>query len=236
MKNQTKASPLSLSQLASIEVPGAKVSEKYVLVKSTDIIDILSPEFKFLNCTQWGTRNSTHTVDLELDGDTISFENSFDRSSALRFRLGSRLYIPLIQKQIHLGKNAEQLIESITESKQDIIQSIKDAKNLEIHLKNTNIPDFIKEELIELIFVRPLSNENFIELDLDIKGETFYKYIVGLEDAFVNGTYNVVVKVGKDKKSERIRKGWKLKDNLAPLKTQQKIYKYLKEQHPMIFI
>jgi len=234
---------MNLNELKKIEIQGENTSNKYVFLKSSDIVKALSPQFEFIEATQWNMKYSLHTVSLKmtnpLDGTTerIVFENSFNGSAAFRMRLDSNVFVPLnLERKIHIGKQASTLIEDFKHSKAEIINSINDAKNYVMYLKNTNIPKFIQTELEDLLFKKIKENDNFIELDIlepTHNAVNFHDYILDLVHVFVNGHYNVAIQ-GKTK--EKIRKGKKVGDNFESMRMQQKIFKYLKKSHPELEI
>ncbi len=231
--------PLSIETLSKLEVPGEKTSEKYVLLKSTEIIKALSPEFELVKIEQWGNAKCRHSVSLYNKENDIKivFDNAFDGRDAFRIRLDADLHIPLnFERQVHMGKPASDMIVHFKDSKSDLIQSAIDAREIYQKLKSTNIPQFIKEDLEDLVFGSIKRSKTFIELDYTKNVQnlnSFGEYLNGLVSAFMNGDYNVVVKT---KSGERVRAGRIPKNRYQGLEIQQKLHKYIKKELPLAFI
>ena len=229
---------LSYDELDALQVPDESVSDKYVLLKSTDIIDALSPEFEVQDIQQWNVTNSLHTVTLyNKENDlTIAFENAFSGKNAFYMRLSEDLHIPLnFGRQVHSGSPASTMVEHFQDAKLDIIQAAVDAKDVYQKLKTTNIPQFIKDDIEKLVFGHILPRKNFIAMIYDDQREhnTFAEYINFIINAQANSAF-VVEMSGKN--------GTTLKSVKVPLNKfdgvylQQKIYKYIKKELPMTFI
>jgi len=221
--------------LKSFEIPSPNVSEEYVFIPSSKIVDILEPEFKFKKCNLYTGTN--HTLFFEKDGINIAIENSYDKSHALRFRLYDYyFYIPLnFQKRIHRGKYAQNFIEDLKKNKENIIEAVQDAKNVVEKLKTTTISDEFKKKIEEVVFghltkkgykIRYNSKHNIFLNN----NSTFYYYISWIITEYVEGNYIILKPNGK------MRKGREIRNNFSILKLQQKIYKIIKENHPEVLI
>ena len=229
---------LNFKELKKIEIKGEDVSDKYVFLPSTEIANALFPEFSFDRATQWSSTNSLHTVELQGFEERIVFENSYNGKNAFRLRLASNVYAPIaFDKQIHLGHQAQDFLDNIKESKKDLMAAIEDAKGYVTYLKNTNIPQFIKDDIRDnVVFMWITKNKNFKAIELDEpthSANTFYDYIADIIQVHFTGSYTVYTESnGKSKK----RRGNTPSNRFEEIKLQQRIYKYLKKNHPELMI
>jgi len=231
----------SISELTSFENVSGNVSDKYVPIYTSEIIKILEPEFKFVSGEKYCNFNSQHSVFLENDtGDTIIITNSYDRTRAFSASLiADEIRIPLnLDKQIHLGSEAAALTENFKENKVEFFKAIEHAKDVIRNLKSTNIPDYIKEVVIEKVFAKPLARKGFLELDLTISDNyvTCFTFINSAITRYVNGEYNIALTSKTHVDGEVIRKGVKTNSRFIKLQITNEIYSYLKDEIPELFI
>lgn len=227
----------TIEQVASTEVVSDKVSEKYVPIFTTSIIDIMTPEFKFSHGIQYCKSTSLHTVYLTNGEDTIAVTNSYDRTSALRFSfMLDGLHIPLnLEYQKHIGQNASSLVEDLEAYKPAILEALELAKIAEKNLKATHIPESFKKVIKDEIFKDTMKNKNFVRLELNIgeSYDTFYKYIDTIVNRFNEGDYFVT---SFSNNGTKTRNGMKIKSRFRKLQVVNKINKLLLEEYPEIFV
>jgi len=143
----------TIKDIKMLEVPTG-VSEKYVPILTSKIIETLAPEFTFKLGVKFG-KDSKHYVDLiSKDNERIRIYNSFNGSLALRIYLVSEeIQFNLVDNDriIHRGEKARNASnkEFLTEIKDAIVNSIKNIKTLKTNLEKLEIN--LKSDLAEEI-------------------------------------------------------------------------------------
>jgi len=231
----------TVEELKNFEVVSDKVSDKYVPIFTSDIIEILSPEYVLDYGEKFSNSNTQHSVFLynKQDNSSIVISNSYDRSLAFSLHLISNsVRVPLdLDRQIHIGHNAASLVEGFKADKQEVFEAIEHAKDVIIKLRQTNIPDYVKEEVTSIVFADKIKQKRFIELDLIVseKYETCYSFINEVTSRYIKGEYNLVVTAANED-GEKIQKGRKLTNRFDKLKITNAVYKYLSKELPELFV
>jgi len=230
----------TIEELEAFEVIAGNVSEKYVPIYTSEIIKILEPEFKFVSGEKYYNFNSAHTVFLEnTDGTKIAISNSYDRTRAFSaFLVHDEIRIPLnLDRQIHLGGEAALLTENFRENKNEFFIAIEHAKRVVKNLQDTEIPEDLKEEIVDIVYAIPKGRKAFIELDLIIADnyKSVYSFINTCISRYISGEYNLVLEA-KNKDGELIRKGSKLTSRFVKLQVTNAIYTHLFKTMPELFI
>jgi hypothetical protein len=225
----------TLDGLINLERVSNKVSEKYVPIYTTDIIESLEPEFKFSHAYKLnnGTAHAAILVTFRFneDGDNILIENSYDRTRAFRLSfLKNSFIIPLdLDKVVHIGDRAKDIETHFAENKENILEALKNAKEIVHYLQVTKIPKKIKNDIKNIVFENQIKSGKEIDITIASSYDSIFTYTETLIDRFVNGEYHTI-------KDGKVRKGRKVKSNFRKLQLTNKIYKYLKETYKHIFI
>ena len=231
----------TIEELKAFETVTGNVSKKYVPIYTSEIIEILAPEFHFVSGEKYYNFNSAHTVFLESEnGIKIAISNSFDRTRAFSaFLIADEVRIPLnLDRQIHLGQEAAALTENFKANKPEFFVAIEHATAIVRKLKTTNIPQYVKDEVQEIVFAATKKRKGFLELDLNIADnyDNCYTYINTCISRYVKGEYNVVIESKSHKDGEVIRKGVKLGSRFVKLQVTNEVYTYLSTEMPELFI
>ena len=240
--SKTKFATFStIEELKAFELVDTNVSDKYVPIYTSEIIEILEPEFKFVGGEKYYNFNSAHTVFLESEnGIRIAISNSFDRTRAFSaFLIADEIRIPLdLDRQIHLGSEAAALTENFRDNKPEFFVAIEHATAVVRKLKTTNIPQYVKDEVTEIVFAATKKRKGFIELDLNIADNynTCFTFINSCIYRYIKGEYNVVLESKSSLDGEVIRKGSKLSSRFVKLQLTNEVYSYLAEELPELFI
>jgi len=234
-----KLTTLNKEEVKLIEHVNENVSDKYVPIFTSELIDLLEPEFQFDSGMRVKQTETGHYVDLKKANDTIRIYNSFDRSMALRVHLVSDgISIPLgIDRLIHRGEKASNFQEEFKAAKQDILDAVIVAKTFKDHLDNTIATKEIAKAITESIFVmgsRKKDNKditdivNYADLLLD-QNISVSKYINISIRSYLKGEYNYTkndVKMsGKPKRSV-----------LGIIHLENRLVKTLEEKFPEYFL
>lgn len=227
---------LEKDKIKSIETISSKVSNKYIPILSSNIVDILSPEFIFIDCTRFTPSNSQHQIRLKFREDIISIINSYDGSKAFRMYLSSKnIQIPLnIDRQVHIGQYASSMEDSIKLNKQNLIDSIQLAHQVVDKLKNTPVHKSFEDQLLDVIFYSIKKRDGFQKISITQYGSHFnnmYDYINFYTSEYLSGNYVVsFIKRGKDS----FRKGRPIKSSFRKLAVMNDVYKYVIKNLPQI--
>lgn len=225
----------TIEKLKGFEKIDKKCSAKYVPIYSSRIIKNLSPEYSFTIGQKYTASRSTHAIYLQNeDNDTIQIENSYDRSRAFSLRfVDSNITIPLdLNRVIHTGFNAQNLVENLLEDKDELNTALEHAKTTVRYLKDTKIPKSFKKKVLEVVFEDKQKLKTTKEIDITIASSynTFYDYIDTVVGRYLEGQYLIVNQKGKT------RKGLRLKNRFKRLDVTNKVYKLLVQENPEIFI
>jgi hypothetical protein len=136
----------TVEDVKSIENVALKVSDRYVPIYTTDIIEALAPEFEFVTGYKFGRGKSTkHYVTLKnKDNDQIRIFNSFDASMAFRaYLVSDDIQFSLVDdnRVVHVGDKARSLgdKDAITDIKESIINAIPNMKLLSSKLQDVEV-------------------------------------------------------------------------------------------------
>jgi hypothetical protein len=228
----------SIEDLKKLEVVSSNVSEKYVPIYTSQIIEELSPEFEFVRATKYfpgGTRHEAvlRTTLFNENGDFILIENSYDRSRSFRLSfLNNGILIPLnLEKIVHRGENAQNLANDLLVNKDEVLAALENAKKIVAYFKSTKISKKLKKEIFEIVFEKHLEKRYEVDVTIADSYDTIFKYIETIVDRYINGEYFIA-----NKSTNKIRKGTKIKSRFTQMNLTNKIYKYLKDNFPAIFI
>lgn len=230
----------NINELKEIEKPSSYLSEVYVPIYSSRIIEYLEPEYTFIRAEKYYPGSTKHTVTLKnKDDDTIIFFNSYDgkRAFSMIFNYGN-ISIPLdIDKQVHKGENAKTIQNEIKINKQQIFDAIKYAKHIVNALKATKVREEDKKFIEDEVFKRIKKRENFISLEqfkTNRSTETFFDYIENTVDNYLEGNYHIVIKNAKNQEKNRV--GRRVKSKFERLEITNRVFKTLFKNRPDIFI
>ena len=149
---------LTEKTLRNIERPSANVSDKYVPIYTSHIVEALKPEFSFDYGYQFGKTSSKHYVQLKnKDQDVIRVYNSFDRTFALRiYFISDDLQFPLVDqgRVVHIGEKARN-VEDLKELKAEILKSIPAIKELKAKLQDEKVTKLDTEIIKEINKIIP---------------------------------------------------------------------------------
>jgi hypothetical protein len=191
----------NIKEVQAIEKVSPKVSERYVPIYTTELIEALAPEFEFVQGYKFGRgTGSKHYITLKnKDNDCIRIYNSFDASLAFRaYLVSDDIQFSIVDENrvIHTGDKARSLGDKdhIQEIKEAIIKAIPNTKLLSSKLKDTEIDldseiaDKIKEAISKYKmyhYIRSKKRTKKAEKDVD----------VDVDYEFVNYTDDVVKKL-----------------------------------------
>jgi len=227
-------------EVKALEIIDENVSEKYVPIYTSEIIEHLEPEFSFKYGVKYYNFNSAHSVYLDYKGATISIENSYDRSRAFSFKYNDNGFIiPLnLNRKLHIGEQAKIIVDNISVNKDELIDAIENAKSAVEKLKHTPVRDDFKIAVRDIVFKQPMSKDNFVEL-VDWNVSEIYKNVYDYTNAMIKkyeeGDYFVKLKSKKTGNIE-LKAGRKSSSAFLKLQMTNAIYKYIKEAFPEVFI
>ena len=226
----------------NIENIDANVSEKYVPVYSTELIDILAPEFEFKGGLLFHPGSTKHSLHFTTkDGDDLVIYNSYDRRLALGFYLktGEFNVDVGVDRLIHMGQRAKDFAQALQDSKADILKNIKNTKTMMYTLAQEDIDTTIAANITNIVFGTKLYKgrertpsgvqivnpaDYLIEKEISVKA-----YIDLTLKNFYEGNYtylqNGVKKIGRP-----------TKQLFQKVTIQNKLVKYLKEVYPELFL
>jgi len=217
--------------------PLTGVSKKYVPILSTEIVDILAPEFEFTQGVRYYNYNSAHSIHFEYKGNHIALENSYDRSRAFSFKLLSNwIALPLdLERQIHLGENAKALTPNFKINKSEISEAISTARTIVNKLKSVSARPEFKAEIENIVFKTIKERKGFLDITFEVGSQydTVYKYINEICDTYINGHYIYREVVNGETKNRKARKS---NSNFMRLQMTNKVYAYLYENYIEAFI
>jgi len=232
----------------NIEHIDPNVSDKYVPVYSTELIDILAPEFEFKGGTLFhpgSTKHSLHFVTK--DGDDLVIYNSYDRRLALGFYLktGDFNVDVGVDRLIHMGQRAKDFAEALENSKADILKNIKNTKTMMYTLAKEEVDATIAANITNIVFGSKLFEGrerkatgvqivNPADMLLEIKEAkdqtvSVKGYIDLTLRNFYEGNYTYLVNGVK-------KVGRPTKQLFQKVTIQNKLVKFLKETYPELFL
>ena len=228
----------TVDELRSIEKVHPSVSKKYVPIYTSDIVEILHPEFRYVHGVQFVKGLTRHYVDLmNKEGDTIRIYNSYDRTLALRVNYitaDAGVSIDLgIDRLVHIGSKAKDFTDDLSDAKEAIINGVKNAKFIMHKLTNTLVTENMAKEISDIIFVKELNKNvqeytNYVDILLE-KNIDLKKYIDMSIHNYIEGEYTFV-------KDGVKHNGRKIRSVLRKVRLENKIMKYIKENFPEYFL
>ena len=236
-----KSTPLeNVADVKAIENVSENVSERYVPIYSTELIEALAPEFEFQNGLKFRPGSNAHYIDFKgRDGEHLRIYNSYDRSMAIRVDMISEgVSIPLgIDRLIHLGKKAEHFKEDFTEAKKDIIEAVATGQEIDMFLKNTVAVAPITEKITKAVFKIGRTKEqeakitevnNYTDLLLE-KGISLKVYLNKTINSFIKGEYTYI--------SDGVKRNGTRRDSmLQKLQCENRVMTLLKEENIEVFL
>lgn len=181
-------------EIQSFEKVSAKLSDKYIPVKTSEFIKTFEPMFEFKCLKQYRKSSSAHYVELtKNDNLNVYIENSFDGSLSFRIAFKYQDFVFGKIRQVHKGIPAINL----NSNKQDISKLYEHASKTIDSLMDS---DFTKEE-----------KEAIAEVAFAVKNKK-WKYIRGINWECSNGL-NFILTLISDIKNGNLEyksaKGWK---------------------------
>ncbi len=223
-------------EIKDFEIVADSVSDSYVPIYTTEIVDILQPEFELVGGSRLYASTSAHFVDFKKDNETIRIYNSYDRELALRASLVSDDFIVDlgIDKLVHRGERAKGMIDELKEFKPEILKSIKTAKTIRAKFDTQVIDKNIAKEISDLIFIKHTRKDGFQEytnyadilIDKNISIKT---YITTSINKYLKGEYTVT-------NNGKKRLGKATNATFFKVKLQNRIVRYLKANFPEYFL
>jgi hypothetical protein len=222
----------NLEELRKLEKVSPEVSEQYVPIYTTKIIEELTPEFEVVNILRVFAGRNRHEVTLRRGDDYVVIENSYDRSRSFRLSFLSKgILIPLdLEKIIHRGENAKNLTEDILVNKDKVIEALENAKTIVETLRSAPITKKHKKEILNIVFERFIKKGYEIDITIADSYKNFFDYIGTVVERYIDGDYYY------EGANNKVRKGRKVKSRFLQLSITNKVYNYLKETHPAVFI
>ncbi len=194
-------------ELRAFETVSPKVSAKYVPIYTSELIEIMEPEFTLINGCKIFPSWSAHYVDLGNEaGDTIRIYNSFDRRWALGVSLisenGLSIKLGGVDRLIHMGQKAESFKESFAEAKDSILESIANAKVLFGVLSSVSIEKELADKITNIVFRKFIKKDGFQDVSnpADIlldKSISVANYITLTLKNYEDGNYTVTANAKK---------------------------------------
>jgi len=243
----------TIKDIKALEVP-TNVTEKYVPIYTTELIEALKPEFKFISGVNFGYKDSKHYVDLNNEkGDRIRIYNSFNGSLALRiYYVSDNLQFSLVDgdRIVHRGDKARNASDKdfLTEVKEAIINSIDNTKTLKTNLEkieidlNSDLADEIKKAVSGYTVYQYNRNKdtkfdfvNYVDEVAKKAKEngnplSVYKYINLTVKNFVDGNFGY-----KDEKGN-VKSGRKVNSSFVKVTVYNSLTKVLEDKLPEYLI
>ena len=219
-----------------------RLSNKYVPIFTSDIINILSPEFKLVGGARIHTSSTTHYVDLESKDGLIRLYNSFDGNLALsaNYIVGDIVINLDIERLIHRGNKATTFLDDLKQAKQEIIDAVPAAIEVAKKLHQDSVTPELQKMISDIIFEKEIKKEGFVEytnytdvvVDNKRKDESpvsVASYINSTINNYFKGLYTVTI--GSVKTT-----GKKHSSVLTRITFQNKIIKKLRSEKPEYFL
>ena len=230
MNNTNKPNYLkTIEDVKAIENVSPKVSKKYVPIFTSDIINVLSPEFKFVDGCQPVASTTAHYVNLSDGTNTIRIYNSYDRKLALRFAFVEEVAIDLgVDRLIHLGNKAATFVSSLEDVKKEILTAVNTAVKINTYLSNVKITPEIAKSISNIVFSNIIKKEGFQEytnyIDLLIPKVSIKAYIYQTLNKYIAGDYVYTIK--------GVKKNGKRKGSLFfKLKKENQLMNFIQEEY-----
>lgn len=226
----------TIDDVRAIEEISPYVSEKYVPIYTSNIIEVLEPEFKFEYGYKWYATTSQHYVELKHGEDTVRIYNSFDRSAAFRMFLQGDVSIDLgVDRLVHIGAKAASFKDDLLASKETIIDAIKKAKEGIAQLGGIQVNSELQKEISDAIFSDEIKKKGFqsytnlVDVIVEQKGLTVLGYIKSSISNYIKGNYSVTnsgtKKTGNEKRAA-----------FTKIQLESKVNKFLIAKYPELFL
>ena len=223
----------NIEAVKRIENVDPAVSDQYVPIYTSKIVEHLQPECQFIVGWKFFPKLSAHNVVLSYKDETIIITNSYDRSRAFSMLIGkNHFYVPVkLDRVIHRGQGAEEVAEEFINNKKALFEGIENAKKIVNYFKDTKITEKTKKEIFNIVFKRQIDQGKKIIITIGDSYNTIQKYIDTIVERYFEGDYYT-----ENPKNGKIRKGRKIKSRFNQLYVTNKIVKYIEQNHPEIFI
>jgi hypothetical protein len=237
---------LTKANLESVEQVSGKLSDKYVPIKTSELVKALEPEYQFTDGYRFAGNGSTrHYVDLKSDDTTIRIYNSFDGSLALRAYITSGgLQFSLFKdtRVIHRGQGALEVY-NVQEVKEQILNAVPVAQEMINKLSTMDVTEEIQEIVNEAVFKEQKARikydaefVNYVDeakkmLEENGKTMSTYAYINRTINNYLKGDYGV-----KYKDKNTLRAGRPIKSPYSRITLVSVVEKALTEKMPEYFI
>ena len=227
-----------INDIKAFEKVSPLVTKKYVPIFTSEIIELLKPEFELVEVKRFGKATSAHYADfISKDGIQLRIYNSYDRELALRVNLlADGMLIPLgVERLVHMGQNAKNFTKEFKDAKKEIIDAVQTAKDIDTFLKGHIISEAMAKKFTEVIFKLPKNREavsikNPVESIVGKMDVTLKEFIKKSIVNYLRGEYQYTNKEGKT------LKGPKQGTLLARVIVENRVIKEIDEQFPELFI
>jgi hypothetical protein len=234
----------NIAEAKAFEKVSPTLSKQYVPIWTSDVIEILSPEFTFKGGARMGKSTSCHYVDLESKDGTIRLYNSYNGQWALsaNYVSGDVVINLNINRLIHRGEKAENFIDNLKEAKEDIINAVPAAKAVAKKLQFEDVTPKLQTLISDIIFEGKSKTPGFVRYnnytDIVVEERSNSKtegnvsvagYIKSSIKNYFEGMYSIEGVKGK-------RLGRPHKNSMLRVHFQNKIIKMLQEEAPEYFL
>ena len=226
----------NINDVKKIENISGNVSEKYVPIFTSDVIDIMEPDFIFVGGVKWHKNTTQHYIEMKRGNDFIRIYNSFDRTAAFRMFYKGEISIDLgIDKLVHRGKKAASFKDVLEESKEEIVEAIDRTKNGIAQLGQIQVTLELQKKISDVIFGKYLKKKgfqeytNYVDSIVEQKGMSVLSYIKSTIANYNKGLYTVTIKGVK-------KEGREKKSLFTKLKLEGKVNKFLLSEYPELFL
>ena len=227
---------VTVEDVKKIEKVSKNVSEKYVPIFTSDVIDIMEPDFVFVGGVKWHKNTTQHYIEMKRGNDFIRIYNSFDRTAAFRMFYKGEVSIDLgIDKLVHRGKKAASFKEILENSKDEIVEAIDRTKNGIVQLNQIQVTPELQNKISDVVFGKYLKKKgfqsytNYVDSIVEEKGMSVLSYIKSTIANYNKGLYTVTIKGVK-------KEGREKKSLFTKLKIEGKVNKFLLSEYPELFL
>lgn len=214
----------SMEEIQSLEKVSPRVSDKYVPMKTSALVNQLQPEYTFSHGSKFRPGSSGHYV-IMTKGESIDLMivNSFDRSAALSMRFNYNGFIFGNIRQVHMGESAKELIGSADE----IASWYKNAQRTLNSLQTYKMPEKDLKIIADIVFKTRGVKDKVVNVNYNQKNTL--DFILHLISGIQSGTFIKETKRGLKVVRE-------LKNQKKLIKINYRIWKYLEENNPELYI
>lgn len=215
----------SIEDIKNLENVSSRVSEKYVPIKTSALVDHLK-DFHFTKGSKYRRGSSAHWVKMNPKKSSdinVYIENSFDRTLSFRVRFEYENFIFGKIRQNHIGQNAIDIRENFKDFTKSYSQAL---------------------DTFEIMSNRSLSineMESIAEIIITTRGNVF-KNVQGIE--YSGSMLQFIVKLMNDVKEGELqyfnRKGQlkqlrKIKSQMKMIDISSKLWKYISNKYPELY-